>query len=55
MYCAGLIPVRDKNYVKPRLTELRKLGMIEPVGKRVSETTGVNTAVWAIKTETEEP
>lgn len=49
MYCSGLIPVRDKNYVKPRLTELRKLGLIEPVGKRVSETTGVNTAVWAIK------
>lgn len=54
MYCAGLIPVRDKNYVKPRLTELRKLGLIEPVGKRESETTGVNTAVWAIKEDKNE-
>ena len=52
MYCAGLIPVHDKNYVKPRLTELRKLGLIEPIGKRQSST-GVRTAVWAIK-ETEE-
>lgn len=49
MYCAGLIPVRDKNYVKPRLTELRKLGLVEPCGKRLSQSTGVHTAVWRIK------
>ena len=50
MFCAGLIPVHDKNYVKPRLTELRKLGLIEPIGKRQSST-GVRTAVWAITKE----
>lgn len=49
MYCAGLIPVRDKNYVKPRVTELRKLGLVEPCGKRLSQSTGVHTAVWRIK------
>lgn len=49
LYCAGLIPVNDKNYVKPRLTELRKLGLVEPVGKRLSETTGVHTAIWRVK------
>lgn len=49
MYCAGLIPVRDKNYVKPRLTEMRKLGLVEPCGKRLSQSTGVHTAVWRIK------
>ena len=75
MYCAGLIPVRDKHWMtvgKPLFSlgsledaviqiagikgtsdfELRKRGLIEPVGKRESETTGVNTAVWAIKEET---
>lgn len=49
MYCAGLIPVLDKNYIKPRLTELRKLGLVEPCGKRLSQSTGVHTAVWKIK------
>lgn len=49
LYCAGLIPVLDKNYVKPRLTELRKRGLIEPCGKRMSETTGVHTAIWKVR------
>lgn len=49
MYCAGLIPVLDKNYIKPRLTELRKQGLVEPCGKRLSQSTGVHTAVWRIK------
>lgn len=53
MYCAGLIPVLDKNYIKPRLTELRKLGLVEPCGKRLSQSTGVHTAVWRIKEDGE--
>lgn len=51
LYRSGQIISLDRNYVKPRLTELRKLGIIEPCGKRESRTTGIKTAVWRIKNE----
>ena len=41
--------VSDKNYVKPRLTELFKSGILEKVGKKKSPITDVHTTVWAIK------
>lgn len=41
--------VSDKNYVKPRLTELFKIGVVEKAGKKKSPVTDVNTTIWAIK------
>lgn len=41
--------VSDKNFVKPRLTELFKKGILEKVGVRKSLITDRNTTVWAIK------
>lgn len=41
--------VSDKNYVKPRPTEMSKQGILEKQGKRLSPTTNVHTTVWAIK------
>lgn len=38
----------EKNFVAPRLTELRKAGVIEEVGVKQSPITCRNTAVWAL-------
>ena len=36
----GYIPTSERNYVSPRMTELGKKGIVEPIGKKV--------AVWAL-------
>jgi hypothetical protein len=43
----GSIKYYDRNFVAPRLTELKQAGVVEVVGKRSSKRTGKNTAVWA--------
>ncbi len=44
----GTIPSTDRNYVKPRLTEMRDDGIVKEVGKRRSPTTERNTTVWKV-------
>lgn len=44
----GKIPYIDPNFTRPRLTELKKDGKVEVVGKRRSATTNRNTAVWKV-------
>lgn len=39
----------EKNYVRPRLTELKQSGIVVEVGVKQSPITGRNTAVWALK------
>lgn len=41
----------EKNYVRPRLTELKKTGVVVEVGVKQSPITGRNTAVWALREE----
>lgn len=36
----------DLNAVKPRLTELKEIGVIEAVGKKLDHITNRNVAVW---------
>lgn len=43
----GKIPAFDRNFVAPRLTELKAAGLVEVVGKRASGRTGKKVAVWA--------
>ena len=43
---AGEIPYYDRNYVAPRLTELKADGLIETVGRRRSGRSGKMEAVW---------
>lgn len=38
----------DPNQVRPRLTELKKDGLVETCGKRTSKRTGRTTAVWQV-------
>ena len=44
----------DRNFVAPRLTELKEAGTVEVIGKRKSPRTGKNVAVWARKPKNEE-
>ena len=41
----------DRNFVSPRLTELKYAGKVETIGKKVSEMTGRPVAVWCLKEE----
>lgn len=43
----GHIRYYDRNFVAPRITELRNIGIVKEVGTRVSSRTGIKTAVWA--------
>ncbi len=47
----GTIKYYDRNFVAPRLTELKEGGEVKVVGKRQSRRTGKNVAVWAIAGE----
>ena len=43
----GYIKYYDRNFVAPRLTELKEAGLVMTVGKRMCKRTGKNVAVWA--------
>lgn len=45
----GYIKYYDRNFVAPRLTELKETGQVMTVGKRICKRTGKNVAVWARK------
>lgn len=44
----GLVPYYDRNFVAPRLTELRELGKIRAIGKRASKRTGKLETVYEV-------
>lgn len=43
----GRITTFDRNFVAPRLTEMKDAGIIEVVGKKISDRSGKRIAVWA--------
>lgn len=45
----GYTPTDERNFSAPRLTELSKKGIVEPVGKKRCEYTGKMVAVYALK------
>lgn len=46
---AGKIKYFNRNFVAPRLTELKKSGVIEVVGRRRATRSDATEAVWARK------
>lgn len=44
---AGRIPYFNRNYVAPRLTELKEMGVVETVGRRKATRSDATEAVWA--------
>lgn len=47
MLAKGYIKYYDRNFVAPRLTELKDAGIVETVGKRLCKRTNKNVAIWA--------
>lgn len=43
---AGRIPYFNRNYVAPRLTELKDMGVVETCGRRKSTRSNATEAVW---------
>ena len=49
MQSKGYIPTSERNFTAPRLTEMSKKGMVEPVGKKTCQWTGKKVAVYALR------
>lgn len=49
LYHKKLIPTPERNYTAPRLTELMKKGVVEPVGKKKCAWTGKTVAVYRLR------
>ena len=49
MYIKGYIPSTERNFTAPRLTELGKRGIVEPIGKKTCTYTGKTVTVWALR------
>lgn len=50
---AGTIPYYNRNYVAPRLTEMKDMGIVETCGRRKSTRSTATEAVWRRKWEAE--
>ncbi len=49
MHRKGYIPSTERNYTAPRLTELSKAGIVEPIGKTKCAYTGKTVAVYGVR------
>ena len=43
---SGKIPYFNRNYVAPRLTELKDMGIVETCGRRKSTRSNATEAIW---------
>jgi hypothetical protein len=43
---AGIVPYFNRNYVAPRLSELKDMGIVETCGRRKSTRSNATEAVW---------
>ena len=46
LVASGKIPYFNRNYVAPRLSELKELGIVETCGRRKSTRSDASEAVW---------
>ena len=44
----GYIPTSERNFVSPRLTELSKTGVVEPIGKKICDYTHKKVSVFSL-------
>ena len=49
LVAAGEIPYYNRNYVAPRLTEMKDMGIVETCGRRKSTRSTATEAVWRRK------
>lgn len=45
----GYIPTDERNFTAPRMTELSKQGVLEPIGKKKCDYTGKTVAVYGMR------
>lgn len=45
----GYIPTAERNFTAPRLTEMSRIGFVEPVGKTKCKYTGKTVAVYSLR------
>lgn len=55
LLAAGKIPYYNRNYVAPRLTELKDMGVVETCGRRKSTRSNAAEAVWRRKMPAPDP
>jgi predicted transcriptional regulator len=48
-----VIPYYDRNFVSPRLTELKQMELVEVVGTKYETRTERKVSLWQLKEETE--
>lgn len=48
----GYIPTDERNFTAPRLTELCKKGIVEPIGKDICAYTGKKVTIYALMEDT---
>lgn len=46
LFMEGKIPYSSRTFTAPRLTELKRSGLVETCGKRQSRVSGNNIAIW---------
>ena len=54
LVASGILPYFNRNYVAPRLTELKDMGVVETCGRRQSTRSTATEAVWRRKWEADE-
>lgn len=47
LVAAGALPYFNRNYVAPRLTEMKQMGILKTVGRRKATRSDATEAVWA--------
>lgn len=53
LYLSKKIPESDMNFARPRITELRQMGVLEEVGKKECQWTHKNVAVFRLSEDWE--
>ena len=48
MYLKFYIPSEERNFAAPRLTDLGRAGVVEPIGKKICTWTGRKVTVWGL-------
>lgn len=49
LVASGTIPYYNRNFVAPRLTELKDMGVVETCGRRKSTRSNATEAIWRRK------
>lgn len=52
LVASGRIPYYNRNYVAPRLSELKDMGVVETCGRRKSTRSDTSEAIWRRKEAT---